>query len=378
MTDTDLKKTPLYAAHAAAGAKFVGFAGYDMPIQYPLGVLKEHLHCRAEAGLFDVSHMGQAELHGPDDETTSAFLESLVPADIVNLGAGKQRYTQLLTEDGGIIDDLMVSKLPEGEGKPGQVNIVVNASRKDIDYARIEANLPDSITLTKREDLALIALQGPAAEAVLAELAPEVADMAFMQVAVVTIDGTPMTVSRSGYTGEDGYEISVPADKAEALWNRFAASDRVEPVGLGARDSLRLEAGLCLYGNDITTTTTPIEAGLIWSIQKRRREEGGFPGAGIIQREIATGALKKRVGLVPEGKAPIRAGVVLFDSEEATKAVGHVTSGSPGPNYGAPVAMGYVITPLAAKATVLYAEVRGRRVPVTVTPMPFVPANFKR
>jgi glycine cleavage system T protein (aminomethyltransferase) len=344
-------------------------------VQYSSGVLKEHLFCRQSAGLFDVSHMGQAELTGPDFETVARALETLVPAAIVALRPGRQRYTQLLTEDGGIIDDLMVARAPRGDGR---LTIVVNAARKAVDYAHIGARLPVGVSLRQNDDLALIALQGPAAEAVLSALDPAAAEMAFMDVAALDLGGLEAVVSRSGYTGEDGYEISLPAGDALALWRRLGADERVRPVGLGARDSLRLEAGLCLYGADISTLTTPVEANLSWSIQKRRREEGGFPGASLIQRELEHGPLRLRVGLLPDGPAPVRAGTPLFATETAEGAVGYVTSGSLGPSLGRPVAMGYVAATAAAEGTALFAELRGRRLPVAVAPMPFVPARFKR
>lgn len=372
--DPDLKHTPLHAAHVAAGARMVGFAGYAMPVQYPLGVLKEHQFCRDRAGLFDVSHMGQAELSGPDLETAARALETLVPADILNLTPGRQRYTQLLTDDGGIIDDLMVAVPPAGD----RLVVVVNAARKAVDYAHIADRLPAGITLIPRDDRALIAIQGPAAEAVIAGLAPDAAGMGFMDVAEFDIGGAAVTASRSGYTGEDGFELSIAAGDAPALWQRLADDARVEPVGLGARDSLRLEAGLCLYGSDIDTTTTPVEAGLVWSIQNRRREEGGFPGAAAIQRQIAHGPLRKRVGILPAGPAPVRAGTPLFATEDGIEAAGYVTSGTMGPSLGRPVAMGYVAAPHAAGGTTLFAEMRGRRASVAVAPMPFVPARFKR
>ncbi len=369
-----LDRTPLYAAHVAAGARMVAFAGYDMPVQYADGVLKEHLHVRAHAGLFDVSHMGQASLTGPDYETVARAFETLVPADVLGLASGRQRYSQLLTDDGGIIDDLMFARPANGEG----LSLVVNASRKSVDYAHIEARLPKGVALKRHDDRALIALQGPEAEAVISAHASGAAGMEFMQVAELEIGGIAASVSRSGYTGEDGYEISVPAKYAEELWNLLLVDDRVAPIGLGARDSLRLEAGLCLYGNDISTTTTPIEAALAWSIQKRRREEGGFPGAAVVQRELAQGPLRRRVGLLPNGPAPVRAGAGLYDSDSAAKAIGYVTSGSVGPTLGRPVAMGYVAIPFAKDGTEIFAEVRGKRLPVTVAPMPFVPARFKR
>lgn len=375
MTDEALKRTPLFDNHVAAGARMVGFAGYDMPVQYA-GIVAEHNHCRDHAGLFDVSHMGQGELVGPDYETVAKALEALCPTDALNLGTGRQKYTQLLSTDGGILDDLMFSR-PADE-TDGRILLVVNAACADADFAHIEANLPADVKLVRHPELALIAIQGPEAEAVMAAHAPELADMAFMDVKTLNSSGIEVTASRSGYTGEDGYEISVPAESAAKLWELLLQDERVAPVGLGARDTLRLEAGLCLYGSDITTTTTPIEAGLIWSVPKRRREEGGFPGAAVLQREISSGAMRKRVGLLVDGRIPVRAGAVLFDSESAEKAIGFVTSGGKVPTIEAPIAMGYVIAGHTAADTALFAEVRGKRIPVTVTKLPFTPARFKR
>src|SRR5262245_33100629 len=277
VSDQPLRRTPLYAQHVALGAKMVPFAGYEMPVQYPMGILKEHLHTRAQAGLFDVSHMGQAVLVGPGHAATAAALEALVPADILNLQPGQQRYTQLLNDAGGIIDDLMVTR-PAARDADGRLLLIVNASRKDVDYAHIAAGLPPAVRLEPALDRALLAVQGPAAAHILASLCPEAARLAFMTATSVRVGGLDCHVSRSGYTGEDGFEISVPAAGAEALWQMLLRADGLAPIGLGARDSLRLEAGLCLYGHDIDESTSPIEAGLAWSIQKGRRTAGGFPG----------------------------------------------------------------------------------------------------
>jgi aminomethyltransferase len=370
-----LLQTPLHAEHVALGARMVPFAGYAMPVQYPTGILTEHNWTRAHAGLFDVSHMGQACLIGPDHQTAARFLETLVPADILNLAPGQQRYSQLLDKNGGILDDLMVTR-PDDPERAGQLFLVVNAGTKEADYAHIEARLPAGLKLFRAEDRALLALQGPSAEAVLSRLAPGAAEMSFMQGRMLTVAGFPCHVSRSGYTGEDGYEISIKAADAVALWRAFLADPEVKPIGLGARDSLRLEAGLCLYGHDIDTSTTPVEAGLTWSIQKRRREEGGFPGADRIRREIAEKPARVRVGLRPEGRAPAREGTVIAARDG--REVGVVTSGGFGPTVNGPVAMGYVLRELSAPGTELHLMVRGKPLPARVAPMPFAPHRYKR
>ncbi len=356
----ELLKTPLHALHVEVGAKMVPFAGYDMPVQYPLGVKKEHLHTRDAAGLFDVSHMGQLRLIG---DGAAAFLETLVPVDIVDLGAGKQRYAFFTNEQGGIMDDLMVANLGD------HLFVVVNAACKEQDIAHLQAHLPSGIELEIIHNRALLAIQGPKAAEVLARFAPEVAEMLFMDVRKVELLGVECIVSRSGYTGEDGYEISVPADKAEELARKLTGEEEVEWIGLGARDSLRLECGLCLYGHDLDTTTTPVEASLLWGIQKVRRADGeragGFPGADIILKQIETkDVARKRIGLVGQTKAPVREGAELFDAEG--NKIGVVTSGTAGPNAGKPVSMGYVRADLAAIGTELFAEVRGKMLPMTV------------
>lgn len=367
----DLKRTALYELHQELGAKMVPFAGYEMPVQYPLGVMKEHLHTRRAAGLFDVSHMGQVILRGAD---AAAQLEMLVPANIVGLGERRQRYGLFTNDDGGILDDLMIAN------RGDHLFLVVNAACKNADIAHMQANL--SCAVETVDDRALLALQGPAAEAVLSEIVPGVSAMRFMDVIVTDSAFGEVWISRSGYTGEDGFEVSVADDQAIALARALLASDDVEPVGLGARDSLRLEAGLCLYGNDIDTGTSPVEAGLSWSIQKVRRtggdRAGGFPGAERILSELDNGAARRRVGLLPEGRAPMRDGTPLFDSETADKPVGHVTSGAFGPTVERPVSMGYVPTAMAETGTRLFGEVRGKRMPVTVADLPFTPANYKR
>ncbi|MDX1303594.1 glycine cleavage system aminomethyltransferase GcvT [Photobacterium sp.] len=368
----ELLTTPLHALHIEMGAKMVPFAGYDMPVQYPLGVRKEHLHCRNAAGLFDVSHMGQVRLHGAN---AAKAIEALVPVDIIDLPAGKQRYAFFTNENGGINDDLMITNFGD------HLFVVVNAACKEQDIAHLKANLPGDVTLEVIEDRALLALQGPQAADVLARLNPAVNDMVFMDATKLKLVGVECYVSRSGYTGEDGYEISVPADKADALARELLAHTEVEWIGLGARDSLRLECGLCLYGHDLDPTTTPVEASLLWGISKSRRADGeragGFPGADLILEQIKTkDVARKRVGLIGQSKAPVREGSKLFDANN--KEVGIVTSGTFGPSKGMPVAMAYVQTDLAQIGTELFAEVRGKKLAMTVEKMPFVPQRYFR
>jgi aminomethyltransferase len=370
-----LLKTPFHARHVAAGARMVPFAGYDMPVQYPAGIMAEHNWTRESAGLFDVSHMGQAFLVGPDHETTARALEALIPADIVNLPPGKQRYSQLLNEEGGILDDLMVTRSADPD-EDGALLLVVNAACKVADYAHIEARLPANVKLVKAEHRGLIALQGPKAEEALAALNPEAAEMGFMTLRSMKLGGVKANVSRSGYTGEDGYEISAAADRIGEIWDALLLDPKVKPIGLGARDSLRLEAGLCLYGHDIDTTTSPVEAALNWSIQKRRREEGGFPGAARIQREFAEKPDRVRVGLLPEGRAPAREGAEIATADGTI--VGKVTSGGFGPTLNGPCAMGYVAKEHSAPGTKLDLIVRGKPLAATVAAMPFVPNRYKR
>ena len=373
--EAPLLYTPLHAEHLALGARMVPFAGYAMPVQYPAGILTEHLWTRDHAGLFDVSHMGQAFLEGADHRTTAGALEALVPADVTALAPGRQRYSQLLNETGGILDDLMITR-PSDNADDGRLALVVNASTKEADYAHIAANLPSDVRLVRVDDRALLALQGPSAEAVLSRFAPDIADMAFMSVRAVKLGAFDAHVSRSGYTGEDGFEISVPAQDAVALWQALLSDPEVKPVGLGARDSLRLEAGLCLYGHDIDETTSPVEAGLLWSIQKRRREEGGFPGADRVKREIAEGPGRVRIGLRPEGRAPAREGTVITTPEG--REVGLVTSGGFGPSVNGPIAMGYVSPDVSALGTELHLIVRAKPVPARVASMPFTPHRYRR
>jgi aminomethyltransferase len=369
----DLRQTPLYDVHLELGAKMVPFAGYDMPVQYPLGVMKEHLHCRAGAGLFDVSHMGQVILRGAG---AAAGLEALIPQDVIGLEDGRQRYGFFTNAAGGIEDDLMFAN------RGDHLFLVVNAGCKEADVARLRAALEPDVTVEYIEDRALLALQGPAAETALAKLAPEVADMRFMDVATVTLNGVECWVSRSGYTGEDGYEISVPEEAAVALARALLANEQVEPIGLGARDSLRLEAGLCLYGHDIDAATSPVEAALTWGIQKVRRaggeRAGGFEGADVILAQLAEGVARKRVGLLPEGRAPMREGTEIFAGAEGGAPIGFVTSGAFGPTLQGPMAMAYVPTDVSQIGTQLFGEVRGKRLPVKVAKLPFTPANFKR
>jgi aminomethyltransferase len=372
MIDDNLKQTPLYDTHKALGAKLVPFAGYEMPVQYSTGVLAEHNWTREHAGLFDVSHMGQATLRGPDFETTARALEKLIPADVLGLEKGQQRYSQLLNEQGGILDDLMFIRA----GRDGEIYLVVNAGCKDNDYAWIEKHLPSTINFRVRNDLALLALQGPKAAAVLAKLAPETSAMAFMHTADVVLGGINCFVSRSGYSGEDGFEISVFENDVVALWALLLGDGDVKPIGLGARDSLRLEAGLCLYGHELNETISPIEAGLQWSIAKRRREEGGFIGAARVQRELRDGVLQKRVGIRPDGRAPARDGTEIQDV--SGRKIGVITSGGFGPTLSGPIAMGYVETACAAADTKIQLLVRGTALPATIVKLPFVPNNFKR
>lgn len=367
-----LKTTPLHALHVELGAKMVPFAGYDMPVQYPSGVLAEHLHTREAAGLFDVSHMGQAWIEGPDHGAVAAALEALVPGDIRDLTPGAIRYTLLLNGKGGILDDLMVTRTK----KDGVLFLVVNAACKDADFAHIEKHLPGGIVLRRIEDRALIALQGPKAADVFVRFAPEAAEQAFMTGVEMTVAGLPCIVSRSGYTGEDGYEVSVAEKDAVALTKKLLGEAEVKPVGLGARDSLRLEAGLCLYGHDIDETTTPVEGALTWTISKRRREEGNFPGAKIILDQIANGVSRRRVGLLPEGKAPAREGTEITDA--SGKKIGIVTSGGYGPSVGGPIAMGYIETGFAKVDTGVELMVRGKGRPAKVAAMPFVTKRFHK
>ncbi|WP_430258765.1 glycine cleavage system aminomethyltransferase GcvT [Neorhizobium sp. IRS_2294] len=372
-----LKTTPLNALHLSLGAKMVPFAGYDMPVQYPLGVMKEHLHTRAAAGLFDVSHMGQVIVRAKSGDYADAALalERLVPVDILSLKEGRQRYGFFTDDNGCILDDLMITN------RGDHLLVVVNAACKDADLAHMKANLTDC-DVTLLDDRALIALQGPRAEAVLAELWAGVSSMKFMDVREVPLHDVPCIISRSGYSGEDGFEISIPQDHAVAVAKALLEHPDCEAIGLGARDSLRLEAGLCLYGNDIDTTTSPIEASLEWALQKARKaggdREGGFPGADRILAELADGTSRRRVGLKPEGKAPVRSHAKLFADADGLQELGEVTSGTFGPTVEGPVAMGYVPVSHAAAGTQVFAEVRGKYLPMTVAALPFITPTYKR
>jgi aminomethyltransferase len=366
-----LLKTPLHALHVELGAKMVPFAGYDMPVQYPTGVMTEHRHTRTAAGLFDVSHMGQVLLVGDD---AAAALETLVPVDIIGLELFKQRYALFTDENGGILDDLMVARRTDG------LFVVVNAGCRDQDIAHMQKHLGGRCEVRPLPDQALLALQGPQAVTALSRLNPDVAKLVFMTGGFFDLDGIPTFVTRSGYTGEDGYEISVAADRSVELARKLLAQPEVKPIGLGARDSLRLEAGLCLYGHDIDTTTTPVEASLTWAIQKVRRaggeRAGGYPGAAVVDRQLAEGAARKRVGLVGSERMPVREGAKLVN--EAGEEVGVVTSGTLGPTVNKPVALAYVTKAHAALGTQLFALVRDKRTPMTVASTPFTPNGYFR
>jgi aminomethyltransferase len=371
----DLLHAPLHALHVELGARMVPFAGYAMPVNYPAGILAEHLHTRAAAGLFDVSHMGQAYLEGPD---AAKRFESLAPTDIAAQPIGRIRYMQLLDENGGILDDLMVVR--RVARRPGEdcLFLVVNAARKQADFAHIRRLLP-GLRLQEIEDRALLALQGPKAAAVLARNWPGIERKPFMSFATTEADGDfgmGDYFSRSGYTGEDGFEISLPSDQATSLARRLLAEPEVKPIGLGARDSLRLEAGLCLYGHDIDENTTPVEAALSWSIPKRRREAGGFPGYDRVKAQLAQGPARRRVGIAIEGRAPAREGAEILS--EAGAVIGRVTSGGFGPSVGAPIAMGYVQSEFAAPGTPLGLLVRDKRLAARVAALPFHPHAYYR
>jgi aminomethyltransferase len=366
---TDLKRTPLYALHKELGARLVPFAGYEMPVQYPSGILAEHAQTRTAAGLFDVSHMGQVRLTAKPHQNAAKALETLVPGDIAGLAPGQQRYTQFTNDSGGILDDLMVTSTGD------HLLLVINAACKDADLAHLQKWLAATCEVEPIFSRGLLALQGPQASQALARLAPSVATMKFMTGSFVVIDGARCYVTRSGYTGGDGYEISTPADRTEAIARLLLAQPEVKPIGLGARDSLRLEAGLCLYGHDIDTTTTPIEAGLLWSIGKERRTHGGFPGAAVIRKQIAEGAPRKRVGLLPDGKAIARESAEIA---VAGKVLGKVTSGGFSPTLGRAVAMGYVERAQSANGTKVELLVRGKPVPAEIVPMPFVKHAYYR
>jgi aminomethyltransferase len=369
--DDSLLETPLASLHRELGGRMVPFAGYAMPVQYPAGIMQEHLQCRASAALFDVSHMGQGELVGAKGTAdAAAALEQLTPADVQGLKPGRQRYGLLTTMTGGIFDDFMVANLGD------RLFLVVNASRKAEDFALIEAALPAGVTLRQLPDRALVALQGPAAVASIATLAPGIAALPFMGIGRFEIAGVPAIVSRSGYTGEDGVEVSVPADQAEHFARALLALPGVAPAGLGARDSLRLEAGLCLYGNDIDETTSPVEAALTWTIGKRRRTEWNFPGAERVRQELDGGPKRLRVGIRPEGRQPARAHTAVH--APGGDVIGEITSGGFGPSANGPVAMGYVAREHAADGTALELDVRGKKLPARIAPLPFTPHRYAR
>lgn len=377
-TSSTLSRTPLYPLHEKHSAKIVPFAGYEMPVNYPDGILAEHQHTRRSAGLFDVSHMGQIVIRAKNpsesENIIATQLESLIPADILSLPLNRQKYGLLTNDQGGILDDLMVQNLGD------HFMVVVNAACKQQDFDHLKKHLSDTCELELRQDLALLALQGPASAAAVAKLGHDLADMKFMDVRSLEINGIACTLSRSGYSGEDGFEISVANEQAEPLANLLLADSSVKPVGLGARDSLRLEAGLCLYGQDITTTTTPVEAALNWAISPARRQKGersgGFPGADIILPQMPKNIERIRVGLLPEGRAPIRPSSQLFDAKD--NPIGEVTSGGFSPSLGHPISMGYVKLEHATPANQIFASVRGKNLPVSISNMPFVANNFYR
>ena len=366
-----LAHTPLHALHLELGARMVPFAGYDMPVQYPAGIVAEHTACRTGAALFDVSHMGQLLLEGPD---AAAALETLVPVDVQGLAVNKQRYAFFTNDAGGILDDLMITR------REHDLMLVVNAACKEADTAHLQQHIGARCRITPLPDRALLALQGPLAVEALARLAPGVRALTFMTGGAFTLEGAECYLTRSGYTGEDGFEISVPAEAAERLARALLAQPEVQPAGLGARDTLRLEAGLCLYGHDIDTTTTAVEAGLTWAIQKVRRaggdRAGGYPGATVVDAQLANGPARKRVGLVGLERVPVREGAPLVSADG--RAVGRVTSGTVGPTVKQPIAMAWLETALAAPGTEVFAEVRGKRVPMRVAAMPFAPHRYHR
>ena len=371
MSTNELHKTPLHPLHVELGAKMVPFAGYDMPVSYPAGILAEHRHCRESAALFDVSHMGQLRLLGAD---AAKALETLVPVDVVDLGVGKQRYAFFTNASGGILDDLMITR------REGDLFVIVNAACKDADIKHLVTHIGHRCTVQPLPDRALLALQGPKAVAALARLEPALSRLTFMTGMSATLAGADCFVTRSGYTGEDGFEISVPAAQAESLARALLALAEVKPAGLGARDTLRLEAGLCLYGHDINDMTTPVEAGLTWAIQKVRRaggaRAGGYPGANVIDGQLATGVASKRVGLVGLERVPVREGAVIVDAKGHK--LGHVTSGTLAPTVNHPIAMAYLAANHALPNHEVYAQVRGKDQPMRVSPMPFAPHRYFR
>ena len=371
-----LKRTPLYELHCELGAKLTEFAGYEMPVQYSLGILGEHQHTRTKAGLFDVSHMGQITLRGSSYQETALAFERAIPMDVLGLKVGRQRYGFLTTDGGGILDDLMFSN------REDHIFVVLNAACKDSDIVHLRTLLEPEISIEVIENRALIALQGPASETVLSEFNSQISAMKFMDIETLSIAGAECWISRSGYTGEDGFEISIPSSAAEAITRSILSKQEVEFVGLGARDSLRLEAGLCLYGHDIDEETTPVEASLTWAIQKARRTNGeranGFLGDEIITQQLDMGTYRKRVGFLPQTRAPMREGVEIYETESSKEVIGKITSGGYGPTVGHPVAMGYINSEYVDSNDNLFGELRGKRVPVKIAKLPFVPLNFKR
>jgi aminomethyltransferase len=376
--DAPLQRTPLHALHLELGARMVPFAGYDMPVQYPAGLMAEHRHCRDKAALFDVSHMGQVRLHAPDVAQAAVALESLVPIDVLGLQPGQQRYGFFTDASGGILDDLMVTHRPGEQG--GDLLVIVNAARKAADLQHLQTHIGHRCAVQMLDERALLALQGPQAVTALARLAPGVAGLAFMTGGWFTLVGAHCFLTRSGYTGEDGFEISVPAERAEALARALLAQPEVAPAGLGARDTLRLEAGLCLYGHDIDITTTPVEAALTWAIQKLRRaggaRAGGYPGADVIDAQITHGPSHKRVGLLGLERAPVREGTEIVDAQGHP--IGRVTSGTLAPTINAPVAMARLPTKHTTIGAEVYAMVRGKQLPMRVTALPFVQRRYAR
>ena len=373
---SELLHTPLHALHLRLGARMVPFAGYAMPVQYPAGLMAEHRQCREKAALFDVSHMGQLKLLGAD---AAAALETLVPVDVMGLGEGKQRYAFFTNDSGGLLDDLMITR-PAAGSRFGDLFLIVNAGCKDADTVHLQTNIGHRCQVVPLPDRALLALQGPQAVAALSRLHPGVAQLVFMTGAEFELAGAHCFVTRSGYTGEDGFEISVPAEHAVTLAEALLAQGEVAPAGLGARDTLRLEAGLCLYGHDINETTSPIEAGLNWAIQKVRRpggaRAGGYPGAAVIESHLAGAAPSRRVGLIGLERVPVREGAAIVDAHG--RKLGTVTSGTLAPTVNQPIAMAYLPLDHALPQHEVYAEVRGKRLPMRVSPMPFNPHNYFR
>lgn len=369
--DISLNQTVLFSLHQSLDAKLVPFAGYSMPVNYPHGIKHEHLHVRTKAGLFDVSHMGQIRLKG---KHAASALERLVPVDIIDLAVGAQRYALFTNEQGGVLDDFMVTNAGDF------LFLVVNASRKKDDIAHLKLHLQEQCEIEVLEDHALLALQGPMAVSVLAKIAPEIESMTFMSAKTVVINGVECFVSRSGYTGEDGFEISLPNSHAEALVKRLLTDENVEMIGLGARDSLRLEAGLCLYGHELTPDISPVEAGLLWALSKSRRADGaragGYIGADKLMGHIVNGVERKRVGLKPQGRMPVREGAELVDERNQT--VGYVSSGGFGVSLNAPIAMGFLNIEIAKEGTEVNAIVRGKAVPMDVVKLPFIKPNYRR